>query len=83
MAWPTNPSWGGDWKDFRDRPHFQMILATPAEQTKIIKGQYPLYDQNIEKELAKLISLYEKIKGSNYSKESLKAFISYFDCQKL
>lgn len=34
--------WGGDWTDFKDYPHFQMIPATREEQQKIVTGQYPL-----------------------------------------
>ena len=33
--------WGGDWKGFRDCPHFQFIPGTTEAQGKIINGVYP------------------------------------------
>ena len=35
--------WGGDWEDFKDYPHFQLIPATKHEQQKILEGEYPTY----------------------------------------
>jgi hypothetical protein len=33
--------WGGDWKSFKDSPHFQLIPATKEAQGMIRKGIYP------------------------------------------
>lgn len=34
--------WGGDWKSFQDRPHFQLIPAEKKAQARIRKGQIPV-----------------------------------------
>ena len=33
--------WGGDWKGFRDCPHFQLVPESRAAQEQIIRGMYP------------------------------------------
>lgn len=71
--------WGGDWKDFVDSPHFQFIPALVKDQGKIIKQEYPLYDKTIDKYLETLMPLFDKIKTSGYSDETIKKLIKYCD----
>jgi peptidoglycan L-alanyl-D-glutamate endopeptidase CwlK len=33
--------WGGDWRSFQDRPHFQIVPAKPKPQSRIRSGQVP------------------------------------------
>lgn len=70
--------WGGDWEDFRDLPHFQLIKATSAEQAKIVNGEYPAYDSQIDSYLEQLIPAYNKVKSSNYSDPSMQDFLLVF-----
>lgn len=71
--------WGGDWKSFKDYPHFQFIPATRNDQAKIINGDYPTYENWISNHTEKLISIYETIKDNNYSDESLKSLVNLFN----
>lgn len=68
--------WGGDWEGFRDLPHFQLIEATVPEQAKIINGNYPPYDPQIDGYLESLLPFYNKMKSANYSEPSILDFLT-------
>jgi len=69
--------WGGDWG--WDKPHFQFIPATVSEQAKIIKGEYPEFDNKVNEYLEKFFPHFEKIKVNNYSDSIIKQTIEFYD----
>lgn len=71
--------WGGDWESFRDYPHFQLIPATVGDQAKIIKGEYPSCDENIDTYVKKLVPCYAAVVKAGYSEELFKALYDCYD----
>ncbi len=67
--------WGGDWKTFKDFPHFQLIPATIEDQKKIMNGQYPRLGKTCLN-LQKILLFYEAAKKDNYSVKSMGNLIS-------
>lgn len=72
--------WGGDWKSFRDCPHFQLIPALWENQARIINDEYPQYDDKINNYLKKIIPYYKAVKNNNYSEESFQELINSYSC---
>ena len=69
--------WGGSWSGFVDKPHFQLISATVAEQQKIIKEKYPPYAAHIDGDAAALIQLYKDAKANNFSDANIAHILGY------
>ena len=69
--------WGGSWSSFVDKPHFQLVPATVADQAKIINEQYPAYDAHIDGDAAALIQLYTQAKANNFSDASIANILGY------
>ena len=69
--------WGGSWNNFVDKPHFQLIPATVAEQQKIIKEEYPPYEAHVDGDAVAFIQLYQNAKANNFSDASIAHILGY------
>jgi len=69
--------WGGDWKTFKDNPHFQLVPATSEDQYRIISGTFPDYDKINDDYLDKCTSLYERLKNENWHNKYFNEFADY------
>ncbi len=65
--------WGGNWKNFVDKPHFQLIPATFSDQAKIVAKNYPPYDSAIDGKLSKAITCFESAKAAHFSSPTITA----------
>lgn len=61
--------WGGSWKSFNDRPHFQLIPATVSAQAKIINKNYPVSGANID--MTNAFALYKQSQSDSFSVSSI------------